>query len=327
MLQQTRVETVIPFFERFLARFPDAKSLASASEDEVLAAWSGLGYYRRARHLRRAAAIVVRDHDGRFPESMESAMALPGVGRYTAGAVLSIAHGLPEAVVDGNVSRVLGRVFGLRKPSEGRLWQLARTLVPPDRPGDFNQAMMELGATVCVPRSPTCPACPIATHCEASRAGTPERFGASRGSPGLRAVPMTVGVASRGGRFLLCRRQDGAVLRGIWSFPGGEHTAGEDPAGALGAIARDRFGVALVAETPLFALRHALMDRSLRVEVFRARVEGRIPRRTAARECRWVHTQELAEVPIGGLTKKILARLDTGERPAADGSGHGTRRK
>ncbi|HUR26931.1 MAG TPA: A/G-specific adenine glycosylase, partial [Planctomycetota bacterium] len=171
MLQQTRVETVIGYWARFLARFPDIASLARAREEDVLAAWSGLGYYRRAKSLCEAARAIVAEHGGRFPRSRESVLALPGVGPYTAGAVLSIAFDQREAIVDGNVARVFSRVFALEDvlgsaSSQEKLWDLARELLPPTRgAGDWNQALMELGATVCTARDPLCGTCPIARHC------------------------------------------------------------------------------------------------------------------------------------------------------------------
>ena len=179
MLQQTRVETAIPYYERFLERFPDVRALATAELDDVLAVWAGLGYYSRARNLRAAAQKVVGEFDGELPGDVGSLRSLPGIGRYTAGAVASIAFDRPEPVVDGNVTRVLSRLRGIRddvkKPATiRRLWQEAADLARGPHPGDLNQALMELGATVCTPRAPRCPACPIARHCEAHRDGDAE---------------------------------------------------------------------------------------------------------------------------------------------------------
>ena len=181
MLQQTRVETVIPYYERFLERFPTVSDLAEAPIDDVLARWSGLGYYRRARSLHEAAGQIVREHAGVFPEDSAEALALPGVGRYTAGAILSIAYGRPEPILDGNVIRILSRWLRLGPEiPQSHLWTLAEDLVPEERPGDFNQAMMELGATVCTPRSPSCLLCPVQERCEARAEGTPERYPAPK---------------------------------------------------------------------------------------------------------------------------------------------------
>jgi A/G-specific adenine glycosylase len=179
MLQQTRVETAIPYYERFLARFPDLQTLADADSDDVLGVWAGLGYYSRARNLHAAARIVVDEHAGELPDDAEALRSLPGVGRYTAGAVASIAFDRPEPVVDGNVSRVFARLRGIRDDvrkaaTVRRLWEEAAALVRGPHPGDLNQALMELGARVCTPRAPRCPVCPVAHHCEAQRGGDAE---------------------------------------------------------------------------------------------------------------------------------------------------------
>ncbi|HSM59782.1 MAG TPA: A/G-specific adenine glycosylase, partial [Longimicrobiales bacterium] len=182
MLQQTRVDTVIPYYRRWMARFPDVDSLATASEDEVLLAWEGLGYYRRARHLHAGAAWVRDRHDGRVPDSVEELRRIPGVGEYTAGAVASIAFGEPAPAVDGNVRRVLARLFDEPAPTRAWLRDRAGHLVDPGRPGDWNQALMDLGAAVCTPRSPSCGACPVARWCAARAAGTQ----AERPAPAVR---------------------------------------------------------------------------------------------------------------------------------------------
>ncbi|PIR15520.1 MAG: A/G-specific adenine glycosylase, partial [Elusimicrobia bacterium CG11_big_fil_rev_8_21_14_0_20_64_6] len=174
MLQQTTVAAVTPKYEAFLRRFPTLASLACSTEDEVLKHWAGLGYYSRARNLRRAALTVVADHDGDFPSEFEAALALPGIGRYTAGAILSIAFKKPHPLVDGNVIRVFSRLFGLKGRAKDpafvkKMWPLAERLLPRTKPGDWNQALMELGATVCSPDSPSCGACPVARHCVAFR--------------------------------------------------------------------------------------------------------------------------------------------------------------
>lgn len=230
MLQQTQVVTVIPYFERFLKNFPTVRALAAAPLDDVLKLWAGLGYYSRARNLHRAAQMVARDFDGKFPDGPESIRTLPGIGAYTAGAVLSIAYGKPEALVDGNVARVLARLFKLEgdwRGGEGKknIWNAARAALSEAcaqkiDPGDFNQALMELGATICSPRSPDCGRCPVARHCAAridncqadypqlnSRAASPEWH--------LRAWA----VRNRGGKILLARRADKGLFGGMWELP------------------------------------------------------------------------------------------------------------
>ncbi|HKY60923.1 MAG TPA: A/G-specific adenine glycosylase [Gemmatimonadota bacterium] len=221
ILQQTRVETAVPFYRRWVERFPTVDALAEADREEVMAAWSGLGYYRRARHLHEAARVVRDRSGGELPSDVRDLCALPGIGAYTAGAVASIAFGRREPAVDGNARRVLARLFDLELPPAGRLQELARALVPPDRPGDFNQALMELGATVCRPRGPKCPTCPVQGLCSARRRGTVQR---RPGTGRAKRVPLfEVGTAvlfSTEGRILLARRPEEGLLGGTWEFPG-----------------------------------------------------------------------------------------------------------
>ncbi|HSH46905.1 MAG TPA: A/G-specific adenine glycosylase [Longimicrobiales bacterium] len=235
MLQQTRVETVIPYWERWMERFPTVGHLAEADVDDVLRHWQGLGYYSRARNLHKAARMVRERHDGRVPGDADGLRGLPGIGEYTAGAVASIAFGQPVPAVDGNVRRVLARVRDLSDPTPAGLREAAGALVPDDRPGDFNQALMELGATLCTPRSPDCGVCPIAEWCRARALGVQEE----RPRPGKRKpVPEegveTVVLVRPDGALLLARRPEDGLLGGMWEFPG-ELRA--DPVAALVAEA------------------------------------------------------------------------------------------
>ena len=224
MLQQTRVDVVIPYYERFLERFPSLESLASAREEEVLALWSGLGYYRRARSLHAGARTIVERHSGRFPRSADDALEVPGVGPYTAGAVLSIAYNLPEPVVDGNVERVLTRVHALpgdpRKAASARvIRELARAAIPRGKAARFNQALMELGALVCLPRSPRCGECPLSSLCEASRVGQPERFPELPPERATVQINLHAAVIVEGETVLLVQVAEGSYLRGLWLPP------------------------------------------------------------------------------------------------------------
>jgi len=232
MLQQTRVDTVIPYFERWLRLFPDVRTLAAAPSESVLKAWEGLGYYRRARNMHLAAQRIVEQYDGEFPADIDALRKLPGVGEYTAGAIASIAFGARVPAVDGNVRRVLCRLFDLPDPGMAELRSLATSLVPEDRPGDFNQAMMELGATVCTPRGPRCAACPVAPACLARARGTQaERPGAAARA----AIPefdVACAILLAGNdTVLLVRRPEDGLLGGLWAFP--ETTIeGDEPATA-----------------------------------------------------------------------------------------------
>jgi len=219
MLQQTRVETVERYYEPWLARFPDLETLADADEDAVLKAWEGLGYYRRARNLQSVARACRERPDGSLPSSYAELLDLPGVGEYTAGAVASIAFGERVPAADGNVRRVLARLFDVPSPRAPWLRETAAELVDPARPGDFNQALMELGATVCVPRAPRCGDCSVARWCRARSAGTQESRPAPSGRPSVRRAMYALAILRRGPRVLVQKRPDRGLLAGMWAFP------------------------------------------------------------------------------------------------------------
>lgn len=225
MLQQTQIATVLSkgYFQRWMEKFPDWQSLADAEEGEVLKVWEGLGYYSRARNLQRAARVVIGGHGGVFPRHWDQVLKIPGVGPYTAGAVLSIAYGLRFPVVDGNVARVLARVFALAEPVNGaagsrRLRDWATLLVPPDRPGDFNAALMELGQRICRPANPECAACPLANLCRARHEGTIGDYPVKKPAPGVTRIVEHVVLARRAGKVFLCP-ETGSRRRGLWRLP------------------------------------------------------------------------------------------------------------
>ncbi len=317
MLQQTRVETVIPYYERFLTRFPDVQALADAEPDEVMRHWAGLGYYGRARNLHAAARAVADEHGGRLPDDVEDLRALRGVGRYTAGAVASIAFDRPAPIVDGNVARVLARLLEIRDDVRSaavtaRLWQEAERLVRGPHPGDLNQALMELGATVCTPRAPRCGACPVATHCGARAAGDPEALPVARKkAPALR-VRAVCALLLRRGRALAVRRPPEGLLGGLWELPGGELEAreGEDP--GLARTLRERVGLGLREAELVGRVEHVFTHRVLELTVFRAEAEPGRVRRDGFDAHRW-----LAPAAFGGLPTSALARkaLSLVERP------------
>lgn len=221
MAQQTRVETVVPYYLRWLERYPSVQALADAPLDDVLKSWEGLGYYSRARNLHRAAGVVAEAHGGAVPDSFEGLRALPGVGEYTAGAIASIAFERPVSAVDGNVRRVYARLADEPAPGAAELRGWAGRVVDPERPGDFNQALMELGATVCTPRNPECERCPVADHCQALAAGTVDERPAPKKRARVRKEVRAVGVFVRAtdARALLRRRPAKGLLAGLWEFP------------------------------------------------------------------------------------------------------------
>jgi A/G-specific adenine glycosylase len=314
MLQQTTVRSAVPYYEAFLERFPAVGDLAGAPEDEVLAAWSGLGYYHRARNLHRAARHLADRHAGRFPRTLEAALAVPGVGLYTASAVLSIAYGLPLPVVDGNVRRVLARLFALRGPEwrgQGAFYNLAEELLDREEPGEWNQALMELGATVCAPRKPACPACPLRVHCRGRALGLADEL--PEGRPRRAPVEVTVAAAliEEGDRLLLVRREEGPLLGGMWEVP---QTSLESR--GLPDLAREveqRHGLRLVPGPLAVRARHAITFRRIRLEGYRARLRQSPP--ADPDRYRWVSPAEAAGLPTSSMTRKLLRGLRDGQLP------------
>jgi A/G-specific adenine glycosylase len=237
MAQQTQIDRVVGYYDRWMIRFPDLKTLARAPEEDVLKAWEGLGYYSRARNILRSAVLVADEHDGVFPSDPVAIRALPGVGAYTAGAVASIAFGLPEPAVDANVLRVFARLLDVaesvaRSEVKGRIEDTVRRLIPKDRPGDFNQALMELGALICAKR-PCCAECPVREHCLAHARGVALERPVLPPSKGTVRIEMATGVLVDGGRVLIQKRRPDDVWPGLWEFPGGCVEPGETPRQAL----------------------------------------------------------------------------------------------
>ncbi len=316
MLQQTRVETVIPYFERWLQRFPTPEALASASEQEVLAVWEGLGYYSRARNLHRAAQEVVGRFGGRLPANRAELQELPGIGAYTAGAIASIAFGLDEAALDGNIRRVLARVCAVRIPArspagERALWQLARDHLPPGRAGDYNQALMDLGAMVCLPRSPNCLLCPLLNLCEARNLGLENELPLLAPRPAVPHLTVAAAVIVREGRVLIARRPNDELLGGMWEFSGGTLEEGETPEVALVREIAEELGAGIRVGEPLGVYRHAYTHFKVTLHAFRCNLteESPEPRALEASELRWVLPAELADFPMGKIDRQIALRL------------------
>ncbi len=308
MLQQTRVATVIPYYERWLARFPTVEALAAAPLDDVLAHWSGLGYYSRARNLHRGAGEVVARWNGALPAAVADLRRLPGIGRYTAGAIASLAFGRREPIVDGNVARVLARVFAIEdsiKSAAGqrRLWQLAADLVPEDSPGDFNQGLMELGATVCTAPRPRCEACPLSACCDARAAGRERELPVVPARVRDADKPQIAEVAAwvvRGGRLLLAQRPQRGLYGGLWELPG---------AGSRHALI-ERFGgrLSLLGAEPIARTRRALSHRRLTIEVWPARLSGPLARgdETGYERVCWHRLTSLGELGLSSATRDLV---------------------
>ena len=272
MLQQTQVETALPYYERFIAEFPDARTLANATEEQVLKLWAGLGYYSRARNLLAAARIVAHEHAGQVPDDYETLRTLPGVGQYMAGAILSIAFNRPYPVVDGNVRRVLSRLHGWADATPKRLWEAAEALVHQDEPRYVNQAIMELGAKVCTFKSPRCLTCPVQSFCTAFKTGKQHAIPCVKKRPETIRIQLFAVVQSESGRYLM--RQS----RGLWEFP----MFNDLPHGVL---------------TKAGTCRHTITHHRLEVSVYTGRID-------TVTGFQW---QDVHAVPVSSLTRKILS--------------------
>lgn len=313
MLQQTQVETVLPYFERWMARLPTVEALAAAGEQEVLRLWEGLGYYHRARALQRAAQRIVYERGGTFPQSAAEWQGLPGVGRYTAAAIASIVLGEPILALDGNVRRVLARLLDFEHPVDARGEQVLRALgqahLPSERPGDFNQALMDLGATLCRPRKPRCEVCPVNDLCLARAHGTQMQRPLRREK---RDVPHYVVVAAviwRDGQVLIAQRPPQGLLGGLWEFPGGKQEAGESLEQALRREIREELDAEIAVERPLGIFRHAYSHFRVTLHAFHCRLLIGEPRPVEAVALRWVSPQVLGDYPMGKLDRQIARRL------------------
>jgi len=319
MLQQTRVATVIPYYEKFLQRFPDVHELADAPQEDVLRIWSGLGYYSRARNLQKAAQQIVAKHGGQFPRHREDILDLPGIGNYTAAAILSIAFGEELAVLDGNVARVLARLGAIRDDlREPRRWQKlqksADELLDPNAPGDWNQAVMELGATVCTPKSPQCLLCPVAAFCEARRLGIADELPEKRKKRTTVQITLVAAVfADKKGRTLLLpppQEKNGAslvdfvptIVSRLWHFP--TISVNGDPATKLRAFLKSflpRERMAKWKLAPADKVRHAVTYRDITIFPFRINLK-KLPRIPGAKHAA---LHEISVLPVSSLTRKV----------------------
>lgn len=323
MLQQTRVETVIPYWARFLARFPDVESLARAEIDDVYAVWTGLGYYSRARNLKSAALSIVADHGGRLPDTAEGLLRLSGIGRYTAGAVASIAFEREEPLVDGNVVRVFSRLENIREDTAEkavveRFWTLASELVRGPRPGDLNQALMELGATLCTPKRPHCLACPVHRDCRAAAAGDPEALPRKKKRTAVRALRAVAVAIERSGRLLAVRRPEQGLMAGLWELPGGELAVGEESKDQAARILRETVGLEIRELESVGQVEHVFTHRRLTLDVFRAKaMPGARARISGYTAHRWLAAPELLALAHSGSTRKALALLGHCDEPSA----------
>ncbi len=315
MLQQTRVETVIAYYRRWMERFPSLAELAAATEQEVLRFWEGLGYYSRARNLHRAARLVVSDFQAVLPASKADLERLPGVGRYTAAAIVSIAFGHDEATLDGNIRRVLSRFYNIELPSgspqaERTLWRLAGENLPPGRAGDYNQALMDLGAMVCTPRAPSCGGCPLEGFCQARLLGVQEQRPVRQGRPVVPHYTVAAAVIQRDGKTLIARRPSSGLLGGLWEFPGGKQEPGEDITACLVREIREELGAAVQVGAALGIYKHAYTHFRVTIHAFACTLlENEEPQPLHASEIRWVRPGEMEDFPMGKVDRQIARAL------------------
>ncbi|MBP6016555.1 MAG: A/G-specific adenine glycosylase [Candidatus Promineofilum sp.] len=320
MLQQTQIATVIPYYERWMARFPTVEALAAAPLGDVLKFWEGLGYYSRARNLHAAAAIVLRDHAGRLPETVAGLMKLPGIGRYTAGAIASIAYDVPAPILDGNVVRVLSRLYDVAEDvtqpaTRRRLWKLAEEMLPPTRPGDFNQALMELGQQICVPQNPRCLICPLRAPCLARQRGTqlerpvrPPR----RATPHFDVVAAIIwrdGVPARQGNFLIAQRPLEGLLGGLWEFPGGKVEPGETSADALRREIREELALEVRPGAFVIEVAHAYTHFRITLRAFHAAFLAGDVEHLGVADHAWVTLDDLDRYAFAVTDRKIIDAL------------------
>jgi A/G-specific adenine glycosylase len=322
MLQQTQVATVIDYFTRFLDRFPTVQALAAAPLDDVLKMWEGLGYYSRARNLHRTAQLVVTEWDGRFPDNVRDLQTLPGIGRYTAGAIASLAFGEDAPVLDGNVIRVFARLYDMpddvtQQATRRQLWELAETLIPPGEAGAYNEALMELGRTICKPHTPQCDPCPIQRHCRAFAAGTQlARPVKKKRAPAPHydvAAGIIYGQGDQAGRILIAKRPADGLLGGLWEFPGGKQEDDESLPVTLARELQEELGITVTVGDFVVKVRHAFTHFKITLHAFECQHVAGEPAKIDVADFAWVTLDEMAQYAFGKADQRIIEELR--ERP------------
>lgn len=314
MAQQTRLDTVLPYFERWLAAFPTIAELAAADQQDVLNLWEGLGYYSRARNLHKAAQLVMSEHSGQLPASRAKLEKLPGIGPYTAGAIASLAFGLDEAVVDGNVKRVLSRIFEIETPIDTTkgtkaIWALAEHHLPSGEAADYNQALMELGATVCTPRQPDCLNCPVAELCGAKANGRQAELPIRKPKAKVPHYTVTAAVLWREGKVLIAQRRQDALLGGMWEFPGGKREEGENLKDCLKREILEELRVTIEAGEKVGVFKHAYTHFKVTLHAYTCQLTKGEPQLHEHQALRWVRLSELDDYPMGKIDRQISIEL------------------
>lgn len=313
MLQQTQVKTVIPYYDRWLQQFPTIESLAIADQQQVLKAWEGLGYYARARNLQKAAQEVWQQYDGVFPTDLKTVMGLPGIGRTTAGGILSAAFNQRTAILDGNVKRVLARLIALQTPparSLPELWQLSEALLDPNHPRDFNQALMDLGATVCVPHKPDCDRCPWKSSCRAAQLGIQTQLPMTETrTPIPRKVIGVAVIWNAAGQILIDRRKQSGLLGGLWEFPGGKLEPGETIEACIAREIKEELGIEIEVGDQLVVVDHTYSHFHVTLTVHHCRHISGEPQPIECDEVRWVTLDEIDQYPFPKANIQIIQAL------------------
>ncbi|HBZ57443.1 MAG TPA: A/G-specific adenine glycosylase [Syntrophobacteraceae bacterium] len=318
MLQQTRTATVIPYYERWMRRFPDVRWLARASEQEVLKLWEGMGYYSRARNIHKTARVLMEQFGGVFPDNYEDIIQLPGIGPYTASAILSIAFNQDYPVVDGNVERVFARLYDLQQPVKAKksrdfIRSTALSLLPSGRAREFNQALMELGATLCLPRNPLCVECPIEDCCKSKRLGVAHLRPVMAARKPLVPIEVALGVLMEGDRVLIQKRPTEGLMAGLWEFPGGKLEDGETPVEALKREFQEELGLGIEPIRKLTVIRHQYTSYRVTLHCYLCCFQAKSQRigGDLVSTPRWVTVAELDRYPFPAANRRLIHLLGT----------------
>ena len=312
MLQQTQVKSMLPYFQRFLEAFPNVQALAEAPEEKVLRLWEGLGYYSRARNLQKGAKVIVEKFGGQIPSNKADLLSLPGIGPYTAGAILSIAFNQDEPLVDGNVMRVLSRLTGDKAPvkeNSKRFWSLAEKLLPKGQARDFNQGLMELGALICTPQNPKCGECPLRSECVAYKDGLTDVIPNMGKKTEKTRLQVACVVLEKEDKIFVQQRPPTGLYAGFWEFPGGKLEGSESPEEALLREIREELALELASATPLTVIKHSYTRYHVTLHCFRAQIQEEILQLNSASEGRWVTLEELESLPLLSANRKLLELL------------------
>ena len=311
MLQQTRVETVIPYYQRFLREFPSIKALANAQEERVLKLWEGLGYYTRARNLHKAAKRIVENYQGIFPDTFDEIKSLPGIGLYTAGAIASIAFGIPAPALDGNVKRVLSRLFAVeewidKSTTVERFHDYLLRMISADDPGSFNESMMELGARICLPKKPLCQDCPVSTLCEANLQNRQSDFPLKKPKKKIPHYEVVAAAIHKNGKYLLGKRPDSSMLAGLWEFPGGKVEEGETHEEALAREIKEELDIDVKVNEFLVSVDHAYSHYTVTLHLYRCEhLQGK-PKNLYHSEVKWIPRKQFDQYPFPSANSKFF---------------------